>query len=98
MNCPYCNFSGHRMDIHAHVVDTHPEEVQIYQDDELGKMVYELNCPMCDEGVKAPMPKRAAILEEYKREIRMVAFDLLLYHIQEIHEDDDSDLIQIKSE
>jgi len=83
------------MEIHAHLVDSHPEKVQIYQDAELGRMVYELNCPMCDEGVKAAMPKRAAVLAEYQREIRLVAFDLLLYHLQEIHEDDGSDLIQI---
>ncbi|RMD93976.1 MAG: hypothetical protein D6813_03065, partial [Calditrichaeota bacterium] len=80
--------------LHAHLVDEHAEEVKIYVDETVGKMVYELNCPLCDEGVKQPLPKRAAILEEYKREIRMVAFDLLLYHLQDIH--DDSNLIQLK--
>ncbi len=97
MNCPYCDFDGHRMDVHEHLLNEHPEEVQIYVDDETGKLVYELSCPLCTEGVKAPLRKSAAVLEQYQREIRMVAFDLLLYHLQDMHEEPppDSGLIQI---
>ncbi len=43
-------------------------------------------CPICKDSVKQPLKKRAAVLEEYQREIRLVAFDLLLYHLQEKHE------------
>ncbi|RMF70183.1 MAG: hypothetical protein D6743_00690 [Calditrichaeota bacterium] len=96
MTCPYCSFSGHRMDLHAHLVEDHAEEVKIYVDQALGKMVYELTCPLCQEGVKTPLSKRAEQLQEYQREIRMVAFDLLLYHLEEMHPEGDSGLLQIE--
>jgi hypothetical protein len=85
MKCPHCDFNGHRMDLHAHLVDQHAEEVKVYVDEELGKMVYELSCPICHDHVKQPLKKRAAVLEEFQREIRMVAFDLLLYHLHDQH-------------
>ena len=74
------------MDLHAHLVKEHGEEIKIYVDEESGRMVYEMTCPICQDSVKQPLKKRAAVLEEYKHEIRMVAFDLLLYHLQERHE------------
>ena len=73
------------MDLHAHLVEEHPEKVQIYTDEASGKMVYELRCPVCNELGKKILRKPAAVLEEYQREIRMVAFDLLLFHLQEAH-------------
>lgn len=86
MKCPHCDFSGHRMDLHAHLVDRHPEGVLIYVDEAQGKMVFEMACPLCGEKAVETLKKRAAMLEEYQREIRMVAFDLLLYHLQGKHE------------
>ena len=88
MKCPHCDFSGRRMDLHGHLVEEHAEEIKIYVDEALGKMVFELTCPICNDSVKQPLKKRAAVLEEYKREIRMVAFDLLLWHLQEKHAED----------
>jgi hypothetical protein len=85
MKCPHCSFEGHRMDLHAHLLNAHAEEVKVYSDEESGKVVYELTCPICKDSVKQPLKKRASLLEEYKREIRMVAFDLLLYHLMEKH-------------
>ncbi len=86
MDCSYCQFSGHRMDLHAHLVDQHSEKVHIYIEEASGKMVYELRCPVCDEVAKKTLRKPPHVLEEYQREIRMVAFDLLLYHLQDLHE------------
>jgi len=88
MNCPHCKFSGPRMDLHAHLVNAHGEAIKIYVDKQLGKLVYEMTCPLCSDSVKQPLKKSAAVLGEYHREIRMVAFDLLLYHLQEKHEGD----------
>lgn len=85
MNCPHCDFKGHRMDLHAHLLDSHPDAVRIFVDPDAGRMVFELICPLCRESVRQPMKKSAAVMESYKREIRMVAFDLLLYHLQEKH-------------
>jgi len=71
------------MDLHAHLVDEHPHAVIIGQDGET--LFFEMDCPICSEHVKQPLRKRASMLEGYEREIRMVAFDLLLYHVQEKH-------------
>ncbi|MCI0443742.1 hypothetical protein L0244_15360 [bacterium] len=73
------------MDLHAHLLNEHSEKVQIYIDEATGKMVYELTCPICNEVAKKQLRKRAEILEEYQREIRMVAFDLLLFHLESSH-------------
>lgn len=85
MKCPHCNYSGHRMDLHAHLVVSHSDEIKIFADEHSGKMVYEMSCPLCKESTKETLKKSAAVLEEYRREICMVAFDLLLYHLQEQH-------------
>jgi len=71
------------MDLHAHLVDDHTDAVTIGRDGE--KLFFEMACPICDEHVKETLRKRASMLEGYEREIRMVAFDLLLYHVQEKH-------------
>jgi hypothetical protein len=85
MNCPHCSFSGHRMDLHAHLVEKHSDEIKISADERTGKMMYEMRCPICGESATETLKKSAAVLEEYKRELCMVAFDLLLYHLQEQH-------------
>ncbi|MFQ5630001.1 MAG: hypothetical protein ACE5I1_14640 [bacterium] len=87
MHCPHCHFEGHRMDLHAHLLEAHAEEVLVYMDESSSKLVYEMTCPICKDSVKQPLRKRAAQLDAYKREIRMVAFDLLLYHLAEKHAD-----------
>ncbi len=86
MTCPFCDFEGHRMDLHAHLTDEHPEAISIYEDPESGKLVFEMSCPLCHKSVKQPLKKSAHLLAEYEREIRMVAFDLLLYHLMDNHE------------
>ena len=88
MQCPHCHFAGHRMELHAHLIEAHAEEVQVYFDKATGKMVYEMSCPICKDRVKQPLLKRPDLLEDHKREIRMVAFDLLLYHLAEKHPDE----------
>ena len=73
------------MDLHAHLIGSHPDAVSIFIDPAQDRMVFEMRCPVCSESVRQPLKKSAAVLESYKREIRMVAFDLLLYHLQEKH-------------
>ena len=90
MTCPDCEFFGHRMDLHAHLLAQHPEKVQIHVDEASGKLVYEVKCVLCDEVIRKQLRKRPEVLEEYQREIRMVAFDLLLYHMQALHEPESS--------
>jgi len=71
------------MDLHAHLVDEHEDAVTIGQEGE--SLFFEMTCPACDEHMKQPLRKRASMLRGYEREIRMVAFDLLLYHVQDQH-------------
>jgi len=87
LKCPYCEFSGRRMDLHAHLVEEHPEGIDIELDEAQGKPCFRM-CPLCSETVTQPLRKRASVLEEHKREIRMVAFDLLLYHLEGKHEEE----------
>ncbi len=89
MNCPYCDFQAHRMDLHAHLLDAHEQEVKVFIHKVTGKMVYEFTCPLCEERWRKPLKKRPADLQGYVREIRMVAFDLLLYHLMDKHPGDD---------
>lgn len=86
MNCPYCEFTGHRMDLHAHLLAAHPEEVRVFVHKVTGKMMYEFTCPHCAEIWRKALKKRPSDLQAYVREIRMVAFDLLLYHITAAHQ------------
>ncbi len=85
MQCPYCDFEGHRMDLHAHLIEHHEQEVKVFVHKVTGKMMYELTCPICREHWRKPLKKRPADLQAYVREIRMVAFDLFLYHLMDAH-------------
>jgi hypothetical protein len=86
MTCAYCSFDGHRRALHAHLESAHAAEVRTRADDESGRMFYSLSCPKCDQTMEKrvkPRWKDPAFLEEFSREIRLVAFDLLLYHLED---------------
>ncbi|RMG66728.1 MAG: hypothetical protein D6715_06215 [Calditrichaeota bacterium] len=91
MQCPYCNFNGHRMDLHAHLMEQHAEQVKVFVHRVTGKMMYEFQCPLCEEHWLKPLKKRPSDLQAYVREIRMVAFDLFLYHLMLDHGQDAAD-------
>jgi len=88
MKCPHCNFSGPRMKLHRHLAEAHLDKVTTEQDEATGKMRYIVGCPACglkyQHAVK-PRYKDPRFLEEYKAEIALVAFDQLLYHLEEKH-------------
>ncbi len=88
MNCPYCASTGARREVHAHLWDAHPEQVRTFRDEARGTLKFALDCPFCEEGLERvanPRGREAAFLEEFRREIALVAFDLLLYHLQASH-------------
>ena len=90
MNCPYCSAAGTRMETHAHLGRDHPEVVRMSRrDDRNGlRLTFALDCPFCDEGLERvanPRGRDPGFLEEYRREISLVAFDLLLYHLHASH-------------
>lgn len=88
MNCPQCDFSATRMQLHRHLAEAHLDQVMMEHDDATGKMRYIVACPVC--GLKyqhaiKPRYKDPRFLEEFKAEIALVAFDQLLYHLEETH-------------
>ena len=88
MTCPFCSFEGPRRGVHAHVVDTHAAEVKTTVDVEEGCLFYDLQCPLCSQSLRKqvkPRGKDPGFLEEFSREIRLVAFDVLLYHVEAEH-------------
>ncbi|OGO57660.1 MAG: hypothetical protein A2V85_02845 [Chloroflexi bacterium RBG_16_72_14] len=88
MNCPYCEVEGGRRDIHAHLWAAHPDLVRTFRDEVKGTLKFALDCPFCDEGLERvanPRGREPGFLEEFRREIALVSFDLLLYHLQASH-------------
>ncbi len=88
MKCPHCDFSDSRMKVHRHLGQAHLDQVTTEHDPATGKMRYVVNCPFC--GLKyqhaiKPRYRDPRFLEEYKSEIALVAFDQLLYHVEEKH-------------
>jgi len=89
LRCPYCAFDdAPRRALHAHVVDTHGSQVKTTVDEGAGRLFYDLACPFCSQSLRKeinPRGRDPAFLEEFAREIRLVAFDLLLHHIEADH-------------
>jgi len=88
MNCPYCPVPGTRMEIHAHLWAAHGEQVRTFRDETRDTLKFALDCPFCDEGLERvanPRGREPGFLEEFRREIALVAFDLLLYHLHASH-------------
>jgi hypothetical protein len=76
------------MQLHRHLGETHLDQVTTEADEATGKMRYVIACPTCglkyQHAVK-PRYRDPRFLEEYKAEIALVAFDQLLYHLEEKH-------------
>lgn len=90
MNCPYCDAVGTRMETHAHLGRDHGDMIRMFREPWRGgeRLKFALGCPFCDEGLERivnPRGRESGFLEEFQREIRLVAFDLLLYHLHAAH-------------
>lgn len=86
--CPFCDERGARREVHLHMVEEHPERVESWTDARRERMRYRIECPTCGEGYEHSVKPRshdAAFLDTFAREIRMVAFDMLLNHIEVEH-------------
>jgi hypothetical protein len=88
MRCPLCSFDADRGSVHGHLVEEHSDAVEMWTDAESGKMRYAVGCPLCDERHEARVKPRSSdpeFLQTFAREIRMVAFDMLLNHVEASH-------------
>jgi hypothetical protein len=87
VRCPFCDQMGGRSELHAHMVQAHKDRLQTRHQGE--RMFFDVNCPVCSEGMTRevnPRGRDQAFLEKFADEIRMVGYDLLLYH-WETHEE-----------
>jgi hypothetical protein len=69
-------------------VDAHGEVVTTEADLVEGAMAYLIRCPRCGGEIRQPVKPRwrdPGFLREFEEEIRLVAFDLLLYHLEDAH-------------
>ena len=97
MICPYCNFQDSRGAVHQHLLVAHGDQVKLRVDEERGRRFYSITCPVCaapyGHQVK-PRNSDPTFLQEFDREIRLVAFDMLLYHLQGEHPENPDHEIQ----
>lgn len=87
MRCPLCEFEGPRGEVHSHLVETHADAVETWTVGN-GRMRYRVVCPQCGAEHEArvkPRGRDPEFLETFSREIRMVAFDMLINHIEAEH-------------
>ncbi len=90
MRCPWCPAEGSRRSVHGHLAESHGDMVKTLIDGAEGRMRYLVACPRCGGAISHPVKPRwsdPAFLAEFEREIRLVAFDLLLYHLEDAHPD-----------
>src|ERR1019366_5583245 len=68
-------------ELHAHMLAEHGERLVTRV--EAGRTMMEVNCPVCPEGIRKdvnPRGRDPEFVDTFADEIRMVGFDLLLYH------------------
>ena len=87
--CPFCEFGGKRFEVHNHMAESHGEVLGVRVDDFTGHTFFVVTCPICKaeyEQVAKKVRRDPDFAREYEYEIRMVVFDLLLYHLQGEHD------------
>jgi hypothetical protein len=89
VTCPFCGYRAPRPELHAHLTDVHPDVVETLTGPGQ-RRYYQLACAWCDDSWRQEIKPRLrdpGFLEEYSREIRVVAFDQFLYHLEAAHQD-----------
>ncbi|MDY6776217.1 MAG: hypothetical protein SV253_09145 [Halobacteria archaeon] len=84
MECPYCDLEAIRMRVHRHLLEEHDFLSERAGDDGGG---YEFDCPDCGETAVIEPGGLGGEEEAQKfdNEMRMMAVDRLLNHLQEEH-------------
>ncbi|HEY8647907.1 MAG TPA: hypothetical protein VIM50_00915 [Candidatus Limnocylindria bacterium] len=75
--------------MHAHLATAHADRVVTTAKEGSALLLrYEVRCPHCDftaQRIVNPRGRDPDFLEEFAAEIRLVAFDQLLYHLEAAH-------------
>jgi hypothetical protein len=88
VTCPFCDLSAPRRQLHRHLVDAHGDRLGTEVKEAEGQMFYVVTCPSCGGRIRHQVKPRwrdPRFLEEFRPEIRLVAFDLLLLHVEDAH-------------
>jgi len=93
VSCPFCGDASHRdrRALHAHLVAAHAGSIEVGLDHDKSRMYYRVTCPNCEYVVSQTVRPRSTdqqFLQEYRAEIALVAFDLLLYHFDLAHSEE----------
>lgn len=90
--CAYCDFEGGRLELHGHVVEEHADQLETGVREKSGEssIYFALPCPECDDEQFSREIHRGRgddrrAIELYRDEVAMIAFDQLLYHLEEEH-------------
>lgn len=87
MTCPWCDFDGSPRELHGHLTADHLERVEVAVRKE--RRYYRIECPVCGSSYEKEIKPRYSdprFLEEYRREISLVGFDMLINHLMAEHE------------
>ena len=87
MNCPFCEAELTVGQLHLHLADDHAEKITT---EEVGeRVVYTVTCPHCGDSYRRPIKKAVGdpeFLSEFERQIKLVAFDMLIHHLRAAHD------------
>lgn len=87
MKCPWCAVDASPRQLHAHLAAEHGSEVRT--EERHGNHFYAVTCPRCGAAYEHTVRKGRRdpdFLQEFDREIRMVALDMLIHHLVAEHE------------
>lgn len=91
-SCPYCSVTDDRLGVHGHLFEEHSDEmdVEIVRVDHERGIEFTLTCPECNsEEFAKTIPRFTGdaerVAETYRDELAMIAFDQLLYHLEDDH-------------
>ena len=82
MRCPWCDLEGAPRALHAHLADEHADAVRF--EERANGPTYAIECPTCGSAYEQrikPGGRDPAFVDEHDREIRLVAFDMLVNHL-----------------
>jgi hypothetical protein len=86
VKCPWCDLDESPRALHAHLGEAHPEQVRF--EEKMGRSFYAIECPICGDGYEQQIKPRGRdpdFVEEFSRQIRLVAFDMLVNHLMAEH-------------
>lgn len=87
MKCPFCASDLPIGELHLHLADDHAEKIGTEEAGE--RIVYTVTCPHCGDSYRRPIKKAVAdpeFLSEFERQIKLVAFDMLIHHLRAEHD------------